>query len=217
MGTLQTVVTRALVRARGQSQHVHAQSDTQVLGIVNGILEDINKDLQQIESSLVYTHGTIATVAGTMEYTPGFTHQGFMDDGVWITDENRWLKLLTEADKVGYDYLSSTGEPEGYYLTEDGKAGFLWVPDAIYTVNVLYWKALTEMTAVASDTLPWGGIWNRFIQERLTMDLMMIQERDVSQQSVLVSQMYDQAMSATYRIGVRPRKTRGSFFDLEGT
>lgn len=217
MGTLQTVITRALVRARGQEQHVYAHGDTQLLGLVNSILEDINKDLQQVESSLVYSHGTITTAAGTGEYTPSFTHQGFMDNGVWITDETIFLKLLSESDKVAYDYATATGQPEGYFFTEDGKVGFLWVPDAIYTVNVLYWKPLAEMTAVSTDTLPWGGIWNRFIQERLTMDLMMIQERDIVQQSVLVQGQYDAAMAATYRMGVRSIRTRGIFFDLEGT
>lgn len=217
MGTLQTVITRALVRARGQEQHVYAQGDDQLLGLVNSILEDVNKDLQQIESSLVYSHGTITTSVGMMEYTPGFTHQGFLDNGVWVTDDTRFLKLLTESDKVEFDYLNSTGEPIGYYLTEDGKVGLLWVPDAIYTVNVLYWKPLTEMTAVATDVIPWGGISNRFIQERLTMDLMMIQERDITQQAALVQGIQDQALAATYRIGVRPITKTGSFFDLEGT
>ena len=217
MGTLQTVVTRALVRVRGQGQHVYANQDAQILGIVNGILEDINKDLHDIESSLAYSHGTIATVAGTMEYTPGFSHSGFMDDGVWVTGDTLFLKMLSEADKVAFDYTASTNQPIGYYHTEDGKVGFLWVPDAVYTVNVLYWKPLTEMTAIASDTLPWGGTWNRFIQERLTMDMMMIQERDVTQQAALVDGVYSQAMAETYRKGVRERRVKGSFFELEGT
>ena len=212
MGTLQTAVTRALVRTRGQSQHVYAYQDAQVLGLVNSILEDINKDLQGIESNLVYSHGTITTVSGTMEYTPSFTHQGFCDNGVWISDN--FLTFLNEADKVAYDYLNATGEPEGYYLTEDGKVGFLWVPDAIYTVNILYWKPLTEMTAIASDTIPFSGIWDRFVQERLVMDLMMIQERDVTQQSAIVAGVYDQAMSAVYRRGVRPRRIGGDFFSI---
>jgi hypothetical protein len=183
---------------------------------VNSILEDINKDLQAVESNLVYAQGSITTVADTMEYTPSFTHQGFLDEGVWVDGETTFLKFLTEADKVPYDYDESTGQPEGYYLTEDSKVGFLWVPDAVYTVYVQYWKPLTEMTVLATDTLPFGGIWDRFIQERLVMDLMMIQERDVTQQAALVAGMYDQAMAAVYRRGVRHRRTNSGFFDYEG-
>lgn len=217
MGTLQTVVTRALVRSRSHNQHVWAEQDDQLLGLVNGILEDINKDLRQVESSMAYSHGTITTESGTMEYTPLFTHVGFCDDGVWINDDTSFLKLLNEADKVAYDYLNTTMQPEGYFFTEDSKVGFLWVPDDVYTVNVLYWKPLTEMTTIATDTLPFMGIWNRFIQERLTMDLMMIEERDITQQAAIVANAYDAAMSETYRYGVRNRRISTSFFDLEGT
>jgi hypothetical protein len=217
MGTLQTVVTRALVNVRGQNKHIWAQKDAQVLGIVNRILESIRATLQLMESNLVYSAEDITLVSGTMEYTPSNTWFGVMDDGVWLDDEQWFLVQGAEADKVLYDYQNSTGQPDRYYLTEDGKIGFLYVPDGNNTTaHVMYWKPLTEMTALATDNLPWYGIWNGVVQDLLEMKLNKSQEKDVTIDALESSDSFDLAVSMTLQRGVRQRKINSGFFDLDG-
>jgi len=216
MGTLQTVVTDARYKVRDSNGNQY--SDAEVLAAVNIILHEIHDKLSNIESNLVYGHSTITLADGTKEYTPSFSHQGFLNDGVWL-DGNEWYLTQTEEpDRVGLGYEDDTleGEPRYYYLTEDGKVGFIDTPDAIYTCHVYYWKPLTELTAVATDTLPWNGIWNTFIHRRLIMDLLERNERDTSRQAVLASMAETQAMNRTYNLGTRRRKVTSDFFDIDG-
>ena len=143
MGTLKTHGDRARVKVRDPNKL--QITDTQLLGIANDILDDIYKTLVHVSSNLVYTEGSITTEADTLEYTPEFSHNGFLKDGVWLDGEDWFLTEVTEAHKVKYDYGSTTGEPEVYYINEDGDVGFLWVPDDAYTVRVLYWEPLTPL------------------------------------------------------------------------
>ena len=85
MGTLQTIGDRARVKIRDTSEVEF--TDDKLMGIVNGILKEIYQTLVNMESNLVYTHGTIALIADTMEYTPSFSHNGFLDEGCWIEGE----------------------------------------------------------------------------------------------------------------------------------
>lgn len=217
MGTLQTVVTRALASVRGQNQHIWAQKDAQILGFVNRILASIHGRLQLIESNMVYSAESITLVDGTGEYTPANSWNAVLDNGVWLDDEDWFLEQGSEADKVLYDYQNSTGRPERYYLTEDGKIGFLWIPDGNNALaHVMYWKPLTEMTSVANDALPWYGIWNGVVQDLLEMKLNKSQEKDITIDALEASDSFEQAIALTLQRGVRQKKINSGFFDLEG-
>lgn len=360
MGTLATVGGRAQVKIRdtGATQF----TTTELMGIVNSILNDIYDNLVAIRSNLVYSHGTIVTLPGKIEYTPSFSHNGFLDEGVWIDGEDGFLKQLTEQHKMDYDvddtvthqivngdftdwtggspdnwtesnvttteetsssykgssckltasaaggsirsagitvtpaetyYLyfrykntsgdyaqygiydvtnsawitemtdlgssttwsdeqevefdtptdckqiyiyfagknntdvvwidhaslkgtSSCSEPEAYYLTEDQDVGFLWVPDDVYTIHVHYWEPLTEMSTYASDTLPFDGVFNQYIERMLVVECLEILEQDNSRQAILAQMSYDKAMNRVYGLGLKPYKSISNMFSVEG-
>ena len=217
MGSLRTIVDRALVNIRGQNQFIYAQKDAQLLGTVNTILAEVHEILQSIESNMVYSHGTISLADGTGEYTPSFSFESIMDEGVWLDDSaDKFLVQGNEVDKMWYDTENTTGEPETYYITEGGDIGFLWIPDDSYTANVLYFTPLTELTDIDSDDLPWNGIWNRFIQDALEMKLKRSQERNVTIEALSKLDSYSGAIAKTYKRGVRSRRVTSDFFSLEG-
>ena len=213
MAALSTIITRARIKARDTESLIH--SDTQLLALANGILEEIYGKLQGLESNLVYAEGTITLAASTMEYTPTFSFNGLMDDGVWMDGEDLFLSQVDEAHKIAYDYATQTSEPEVYYLTEDGKVGFLPVPDAVYTVHAQYWKPLVELTAT-TGTVPWSGIWDAYLVERLAMEMLGIQERDVRFQAAKADILYYEALNKVYNRGCRIRSRQSDFFTVDG-
>ena len=214
MGTVKTHGDIAKLKIRDSSDRQF--DDANRLSMINDILENIYQQLCFVESNLVYAEGTITTEDGVGEYIPEFSHNGFLHDGVWLDGEDNYLTQVTEADKVRYDYGSTTMEPEAYYLTENGKAGFLWVPDDAYTVHVQYWKPLTALTDYDEDALPWGGIWNRVIQRLLVVEMLEILERDNSRQAIFADIEETKAMNMVYIRGVRPKRQASSMFSIEG-
>jgi hypothetical protein len=139
-----------------------------------------------------------------------------MDDGVYLDDDELPLKMITEQERQWYDPDNSTDKPEAFYLTEDQKIGFLAISNDSYTAKVWYWTPVTEMTDVATDTLPYYGIWNNFIQELLVLHLKHGQDRDISIDSLVGSDYYDRAMRLTLMRGVKERRINSGFFNLEG-
>lgn len=215
MGTVKTHGDLAKLKIRDSNDRQF--TDTNRLSMINDILETIYQKLCFIESNLVYAEGTITLGDGTEEYTPSFApHNGFLDDGVWLDGEDTYLTQVTEADKVRYDYGSTTSEPEAYYLTEDGKVGFLWVPDDTYTVHVQYWNPLTVLTDYDNDDLPWGGIWDRVIQRLLVVEMLEVLERDNSRQALLADIEENSAMNMVYKLGVRPKRQVSDMFNIGG-
>jgi hypothetical protein len=212
MGTVKTHGDLARVKARNPT----SITDLITLGLVNGILENIYQQLVFVESNLVYAETSITTAAGDMEYTPEVSFNGFLRDGVWVDGETTYLAELTEADKVKYDYGSTTSRPEGYYLTEDGKVGFLWVPDDEYTIYAQYWKPLTALDDYDDDDLPWGGIWNQAIERLLVVEILEILERDNSRQAILADIEWDKAMNMVYARGIRQRRQVSDMFTVDG-
>lgn len=215
MASLLTIVNdvRYKVRDIGENQY----ADAEVLSAVNNILEEIHADLMGIESNYVYGHSTISLVDGTKEYTPGFTHKGFMHRGVWLDGYDYYLEQRAEPERVamGREDDSLESIPDAYYFTESGDVGFIDTPDTSYTCHVYYWAALTAMTDIDTDVLPWNGVWNQFIKRRLIMDLLERQERNIAIQSVLADIEYNKAMQATLNHGVRQHIVDSDFFDID--
>mgnify|MGYP001032155651 CR=1 FL=1 len=214
MGTVQTYGDRASIKIRDSAERQFTTTDK--LALLNTIIEhDVYPALVHVESKMVYAAGDITTADGTIEYTPSFSHNGFLKDGVWLDGEDWFLKEVHEADKVAYDYDSVESEPEAYYINEDGDAGFLWVPDDAYTVHCLYWNPVTALTDYDSDDLPYR-VWEAYFEEDLTLRMMQILERDVSEQAVIASIARQNAMNMTYRFGVRQYRQKSDMFSIEG-
>ena len=214
MGTLATAGNNARIKFRDTNSLQF--TDAELVSLTNTILEDIYQTLVNVSSNLVYAIGTVTTEDGTAEYTPDFTHNGFLREGSWVSGEDTYLVEVAEADKIKWDYGSTTSQPEAYYITEDGKIGYLWVPNDAYTIYHMYWKPITAMTTYATDALPWGGIFNRFIERMLVVECLEILERDSSKQAVLAEIEMNKAMSLVYARGVRREKQVSSMFNIGG-
>ena len=214
MGTVATHGDLAGVKIRDTAYNQF--STTARLGMINDILESIYQTLVNMESNLVYAEGTVTTEADVGEYTPDFSFDGFLIDGSWVDGEDTYLVQVNEADKVGFDYGSTTNQPEAFYLTEDGDIGYLWVPDDEYTIYHQYWLPLTALTDYDTDDLPWGGIFNRAIQRLLVVEMMEVLEWDNSRQALLAEIEMNKAMNMVYVRGVRQRKVVSNMFSVEG-
>jgi len=214
MGTLKVHGDLAALKARDSGNVQFSEANR--LAMINDILETIYQTLINVNSNLVYAIGTVTTSADTPEYTPTFSHDGFLRDGSWVDGEDTYLSQVEEVDKIKWDYDSSTNQPEAFYITEDSKVGYLWVPDDAYTINHTYWKPLTALTTYATDALPWGGIWNRTIQRLLIVEMMEILEVDSSKQAVLADIEWDKAMIMVYARGVRKERVVSNMFSVEG-
>lgn len=214
MGTTATVGDRAGVKVRDTS-YKQFTKDVR-LGLLNGILETIYQKLVYVESNLVYGEDTVTTSADTAEYTPSFSFDGFLLDGSWVDGEDTYLSQVSEGDKIKWDYDSTTNQPEAFYLTEDGKIGYLWVPDDTYTIHHQYWKPLTVLTDYDANTLPWGGIFNRVIERLLVIEMLEILELDNSRQAALAEIEMHRAMGLVYIRGIRRRKVISDMFSVEG-
>lgn len=214
MGTLATQADKAGVKAR-DSSYLQFIKDVR-LGMVNDILEDIYQTLVNVSSNLVYAEGTQTVTDGVMEYTPTFDHNGFLRDGSWVDGEDVYMQQVSEADKIKWDYGNTTNQPEVFYVTEDGKVGYLWVPDDTYTIHHQYWKPLTVLDDYDADDLPWDGIFNRFIMRALTVEMLEILERDNSRQAIFAEIENNKALNLVYARGVRREKQVSSMFSIGG-
>lgn len=212
MGTVATYCDRARVRVRDSARI--ELIDPEVLGILNGILETIYQTLVNVNSNLVYALGTVTTVDGTAEYTPTFTFDSFLRDGSWVDGEDTYLKEVSEADKIKWDYTSTTNTPEAYYITEDGKVGYLWVPDDAYTIYHTYWAQVTAITNYTTGTLPWGGIFNRYIERQLVIEILEMQEKDTSMSMFHAQTEWDKAMTMVYNRGIRRERQASDMFSI---
>lgn len=219
MGTVATVGNKA--RDNVDDPSGRRFTDAMVLGVINDILGTIYQTLVNVNSNLVYATDTVTTVASTAEYTPSFSFDGFLREGSWVDGEDLYLEQVSEADKIKWDYDSSTSQPEAFYVTEDGKIGYLWVPDDAYTIHHTYWKPLTALTDYDIDNVPWGGIWDIFVERKLTVELLEIENDPKLQNKIVrlfsVSQMeFDKAMTMVYHRGIRREKQVSRLFSIGG-
>lgn len=214
MGTVATIGDRAGVKAKDSSYRQFTRPDR--LGILNSILEDIYQTLVNVESNLVYAEDTVTTSADTAEYTPSFSFDGFLIDGSWVDGEEDYLVQVSEGDKIKWDYGTTTNQPEVFYVTEDGKIGYLWIPNDTYTIHHQFWKPLTALTDYDADTLPWSGIFNRTIERLLVVEMLEILELDNSRHAILAEIEMNKALQMVYARGIRRRKVMSNLFSVEG-
>jgi hypothetical protein len=214
MASLKTAIDRARVKSGDTDKLLF--SDDELIGMVNDILEEIYATLVNIQSNLVYGIGSVATVADTVEYTPSFTTKGgFLRDGSWVDGEDTYLTQVSEADKIKWDYDTSTNQPEAFYVTEGGDIGYLWVPDDAYTIYHTYWVPLTAMATYASDSLPWENIFNSYIQRKLIVEMLEASENDGSRQLALSQIDWVNAMNLVYSRGIRQERASSDMFSIE--
>ncbi len=222
MTTAATTITKARFKVQDEDS-TYFDTDTPILAIINDIIEDIYSTLIKTESTLVYGHTTITTTTGTTgstnEVSLSIAHAGFLK--IWRKGFDIPLYAVTETDRINWNTDGATGTavvaiPEAYYLTENNSTmGFLWIPDDVYTFNAYYWKELTVLSAT-TESLPFDGIFDRFIEARLVVDLLEIMERDNSRRAVFARNEWNKAMTRVYKLGLRPKKVVSNMFSIPG-
>jgi len=220
--TAATTITNARFKIQDEDS-TYFTADTQFLVIINDIIEDIYSTLIKIGSGLVYDHTTITTTTGTTgstnEVSLSIAHAGFLK--VWRKGYDTPLFAVTETDRSHYNVDGATGTavtaiPEAYYLTENNSTmGFLWIPDNVYTFNAYYWKERTSLSAT-TETLPYDGIFDKFIEAKLIVELLEVMERDNSRRAILAQNEWSKAMARVYKLGLRKRKVVSNMFSISG-
>jgi len=211
----------ARVYSRMSAVRSNLISNSDILILANSILEECRNKMVEIESNLVYSTGTVTTVASTPSYELPFSHTGFIEGGVSVSGESPPLREVLEEDKVKYGVADGiTGPPTAFYLPASGLFYPLPVPDAAYTIDIFYWLPLTKLTAVSGGgaDLPttWYNIWDRYVTKRLEYEFRTIFERDTSSVAMELVGIEAEAIMAVYRRGVRKRRSRSDFFSVEG-
>ena len=218
-------IARARFRIRDQSSEFFT-SDTDLLYIINGTLEELYSTLQFMESILIYEHTTVTTSTGTTastaEVSLAFSHAGIMENGVWrVGFGDSPLYAVVETEKKYWNVDGATGTavvavPSAYYLTQNGGTmGFLHIPDNVYTFNVFYWKPITQLSATTS-ALPYRGIFDEYITNKLVVECLEVMERDNSRASILAQIAYNKALQKVYALGLRRKKMVSNMFSVEG-
>lgn len=200
-------------------------SNTQLLVIINDIIQEIYSTLLFTESSLVYDHTTVTTTTGTTgstnEFSLSISHAGIMKDGVWRVGYDTPLLAVVESDRRHYNTDGATGTavvclPTAYYLTQNNSTmGFLHIPDDAYTFNVFYWKETPTLSAT-TDSLPFDGMFDRYIAQKLVVELLEVMERDNSRAAILAQNEWEKAMTRVYATGLKPKMSISNMFSVSG-
>lgn len=207
------------VRYRIRDKGSRQATDANLLASLNSILRELWQTLQNIQSNYVYKEGTISLVDGTREYTPSFSHDGFVDDGVWIDEySGDFLPLIMESDVVAIEGDDETeGTPKYYYMTEDGDVGFVPTPNASMTALVTYNAQLSTLTDFDNDDFPaWASHFRQYLEDRVVGELLDRLERNSAPAFAKASVNYNRGMSQIYNRGVRGRKVQSGFFSARG-
>lgn len=220
--TVYKTIQKARVKIHDEDK-AYFSTDSSLLDIINEIIMEIHSYLMFIESNLAYDHLQITTSSSVGEYALGVDHSGILRDGVWRVDYENPLDQVDETDKRFYHTTGTqniVSQPEAYYIKAGGDTmGFLGVPDGAYTFAVYYWKPVTELTETTSgsaEVLPFNGIFDGYIQRRLVVELLEIQERDNSRQALLTGAEWDRALTRVYSLGVREKRAMSDMFSVEG-
>jgi len=218
MATLSDLIDEARFNTRTLTTRSNLAPSSSLLPIANRALKECWKNMVELESNLVYSQHDIALVDGTPSYNPSFSHSGFLQDGVWMDDEEWFLVEGVEEDKVHYAVDSETGSPERYYLGSDGYVYLLPVPDDTYTtLHILHWGSFSDLELSAvDDDIPWDGIWDTYMVARLEYAINKVYGRD---NSLVVAELVGIEIDCTqevYRHGIRKRRSQSDFFSVPG-
>ena len=180
-------------------------SDDELLLLANDIRSRIDRLLESMESSLVFTQASFNTEVGVLDYTLATT-KGLADESVWITDPEYPLTLVTWIPTDG-----ATGTPSRYALLPDGNISLYPTPDEVQTVGYSYYAESTPFTSYTTDDIPYFGIWDEGLERTVTLEALEILERDISRVSILANDAWMQATQKTVLRGCRRRQSKGSY------
>lgn len=208
MATAQTVIDGTLVRQQDASKTLW--TDAELLIYANKAVDYLAQLLINRNDIYGTKAGSITTVDGTETYTLADNsmtdfvamYQGAKasESGMWIDDS--FLSPCRITERVSYTD-SSEGEPEKYYITATS-IGLLPVPDAVYTVSLLYFYKPT--TLLVGTSMPYNDVFNGAIGAFIDSMAAARAEQDISNITQLYNELEKQALGVIRnRNAVRPR------------
>ena len=223
MTTAASTITKARFKIHDEDS-TYFDTDSYILTVINDIIQEVYTSLIFTESPLVSGHTTVVTTTGTTgstnEVSLSIAHAGIME--VWrVGYGEQPLYAVTEDERRHFNTEGPTGTavvavPKAYYLTENNSTmGFLNIPDNVYTFSVFYWKE-TPSLAATTATLPFDGIFDKYIAQRLVVELLEIMERDNSRAAVFAQNEWEKAMARVYKLGLKPKMAMSNMFSVGG-
>ena len=134
------------------------------------------------KSELGRTTGEITTVDGTAAYDDFQADLYAPYEFGWIvkTGARNRINLTTEEGIIDYSpNATAEAEPDKYYINGSNEVVFLQTPDAVYTIQIPYWKIPTVLTAT-TDTVPFYGIFDNLYTEAITLRAQNRDEYDLA-------------------------------------
>ncbi len=182
-------------------------TDPEQLVYYNKTVELLHQVLIDEESALVRTGtGTLATVNGTETYDLSANSMGdlWIPYKVWIAGSDP-MEQCEEGDR--WEYIDSDGnlsndEPSKYYLDAGHYIGFLDEPDAVYTVNFVYYPNYVYVT-VDTGNVPYRGLLNSAIIEGMKMWARNRSRSPASVEAALLAYFQDMGLKLDRKRRVR--------------
>jgi hypothetical protein len=147
--------------------------------------------------------GTLTTEAGKGEYTAGFRFESV--SLAHIGGDTTPISQVPPEQAAAWAG-SASGRPTAFYLGNDRRVGFLPVPDDAYTVRFYHHKPLIELTDVENDDLPFDGVFDRVVEDMLTVDILGINERDTTYAAGLLAINWEKAMNRAFARGTAAKR-----------
>lgn len=110
------------------------------------------------------TNSAITTVAGTQDYTQTITDLGFLEKGTLLDSQGKIWEIKDVQNNLPLGASTTQARPSAIAVESDnGSNSYVFrlsaVPEAIYTVNLIYQKA---PVAFSATTDPWSPIPDSF-------------------------------------------------------
>lgn len=200
MGTLLTTLDRARIRARDTDKTLF--SDAQLLALINGIITHVHDELINIQSLLIEATHDENLVAGVADYVAGF--RAVSITRAFHSNTGELFQVTPEeAHDLGYH---GEGRPRAFTFGTGRNITFYPTPDDAYPVRFYYFPPAMELTNIPDDDFPYDGLFNRYIEDALAVEIRGIQERDISYAAANMALSWEKAMNKTYARGVQKKR-----------
>ena len=211
--TVQELIKSVRFRVRDTDQTNF--TDDEIITYLNELLNGCYVTMQNVESIMIMGEDTIPIVKDTECYDVPFNHNGFLDDGLWIEGNVNPLARTTRVElgpaEGAIEVTSSY--PLRYYL-DGNKICLHPIPRQDGILHLTFWETYDPLTTTGE--IPWGGYWDNYLVKATTVECLERQERDISQQAVMVVGLFDDAIAEIMKQGVRQRRVHSDMFTARG-
>lgn len=211
MGTLLNAMNRARIRARDVAATLI--NNDELLLLVNGQIATVHDELINLRSTLIQRTAQLETQQGVPEYIAGFRAVSVLNA---CTATGRPLVQVTPGEMQCYD-AAAEGAPQYFALMPARHVILYPTPDDIHQIQFTYYPPVVELVDIDEDDFAYDGIFNRFFEDALTVDILGINERDITYASALMAVNFEKALNKVFARRIETRRTvTPDMFMVEG-